>query len=131
MITPKPSESHTRNDKPNLCVAQIEYKVLNAALYKRLPGGCGNRQVPQFNPPHIQELPMRRKSCDANICHLEFCKKRSSTCHQTLVYCLMDISITYICPITIQFIPPGLNLSKMIPSIHITSIRLSTTYKEQ
>jgi len=37
--------------QPNLCVAQIEYKVLNAALeYKRLPGECGNQQVLQFNP---------------------------------------------------------------------------------
>ena len=32
MITPKSSESYTRDDKPNLCVAQIEYRVLNAAL---------------------------------------------------------------------------------------------------
>ena len=119
MITPKPSESHTRNDKPNLCIARIEYKVLNAALYKILPGECRNRQVLQFNPPHRQKLPMRRKSCDTNICHLGFGKQD----HQTLVHCLMDISITYIGPITIQFIPPGLNLSKMIPSIHITSIR--------
>jgi len=75
MVTPKPSESHARNDKPNLYVARIEYRVLNAALeYKILPGGCRNRQVPQFNPPHRQELPMRRKLYDANICHLEFVK---------------------------------------------------------
>ena len=77
MITPKPSESYTRNDKPNFCVAQIEYMVLNAALeYKILPGGCRNLQFPQFNPPHRQELPMRRKSCDTNICHLEFGRKK-------------------------------------------------------
>jgi len=64
MITPKSSESYIRDDKPNLCVAQIEYRVLNAALeYKILPGGCRNRQVPQLNPPHRQELPMRRESC--------------------------------------------------------------------
>jgi len=76
MIKPKPSGSHTRDDKPNLCIAQIEYRMLNAALeYKRLPGGCRNWQVLQFNPPHRQELPMRRKSCDTNICHLEFGKK--------------------------------------------------------
>ena len=42
---------------------------------------------------------------------LNLAKKQSFTCHQTLVHCLMDISITYIGPITIQFIPSGLNLS--------------------
>jgi len=68
MITPKPSESHARNDKPNLCVAQIEYKVLNGALkYKILPKGCGTCQVLQFNPPHRQQLPIRRESCDTNM----------------------------------------------------------------
>ena len=102
MIIPKLSESHTRDDKPNLYVVQIEYRVLNAALkYKILLGECENRQVPQFNPPHRQQLPMRRKSCDTNICHLRFGKQD----HQTLVHYLMDISITYIGPITIQFIP--------------------------
>ena len=48
--------------QPNLYVARIEYRILNAALkYKILPGGCRNRQVPQFNPPHRQQLPMRRE----------------------------------------------------------------------
>ena len=59
-------------EKLDLCVARIEYGVLNPTLgYKKLPGGCGNWQVPQFNPPHRQKLPMRRKSCDTNICHLK------------------------------------------------------------
>jgi len=65
--------------QPNLCVARIEYRVLNVALkYKILPGGCGNRQVPQFNPSHRQELPMRREEnmCDTSICHLEYEKKK-------------------------------------------------------
>ena len=48
--------------QPNLYVAQIEYRVLNATLkYKILPEECRNQQVLQFNPPHRQELPMRRE----------------------------------------------------------------------
>ena len=96
-------------------IAQIEYRVLNAALeYKRLPGGCGNRQVPQFNPSHRQQLPMRRKSCDTNICHLEFGRNKDHSpvikpSSHTLVQLLYNSYLN------------------LIPSIHITSIRLSIT----
>jgi len=62
---PKPSVSPIQGmilEKLNVGVAQIEYGVLNSTLqYKWLPGGCGNWQVPQFNPPHRQQLPMRRE----------------------------------------------------------------------
>jgi len=126
MITPKPSESHTRDDKPNLCVAQIEYMALNAALeYKILPGGCGNRQFPQFNPPHRQELPMRRKSCDTNICHLEFGRNKD---HSPVVKPWYTAWWIFPSHTLVQLLYNSyLNLGKMIPSIHITSIRLSIT----
>ena len=89
MITHKSSESHTRNNKPNLRVAQIEYRALNAALmYKILPGGCRNLQVLQLNPSHRQELPMRRELVWHQ--HLSSSIWKKFTCHQTLVYYLMD-----------------------------------------
>ena len=89
MITHKSSESHTRNNKPNLYVAQIEYRVLNAALmYKILPGGCINLQVLQLDSSHRQELPMRRELMWYQHLYPSIWKK--FTCHQTLVYCLMD-----------------------------------------
>ena len=59
-------------EKLNLCIAQIEYRMLNPTLeYKKLPEECGNWQVLQFNSFYRQKLPMRRKPCDTNICHLK------------------------------------------------------------
>ena len=91
VITPKPSVSPIQGmilEKLNLGVAQIEYGVLNSTLeYKWLPGGCGNWQVQQFNPPHSQQLPMRRELVWHQ--HLSAWIWNKFTCPQILVHCLM------------------------------------------